>query len=72
MVNWNFVYKVILISEAIRQRFCGFYTNHSHKTEMIFNGVSLSDCRPPKKRNLDLDIGMLSNTKLWNGSMKSS
>lgn len=62
-INWDFVDKIILVSEAMRRRFGELYPDHLHKTEVIYNGVSLSEFNPPKQRSFSLNIGMLCNIK---------
>lgn len=62
-IDWNFVDKVILVSEAMRRRFGDLYPDHLHKAEVIYNGVSLTEFKPPEQRIFDFNVGMLCNIK---------
>jgi glycosyltransferase involved in cell wall biosynthesis len=63
-INWDFVDKVILVSEAMRRKFGELYPAHLHKTEVIYNGVSLQDFAPScTSRHSGLTIGLLCNIK---------
>ena len=58
-VNWNRVDKVILVSEAMRQKFCRLYPSHAAKTEVVHNGCSLERFTPPRQREFRFNLGML-------------
>lgn len=58
-INWDFVDRVILVSEAMRQKFGDLYPDHFCKTEVIHNGVSLSKFKPLEQRTFNFNIGML-------------
>ncbi len=62
-VNWDSVDKVILVSEAMRQKFGELYPDHLHKVKVIQNGVSLSEYKPPESRSFDSNLGMLCTIK---------
>jgi glycosyltransferase involved in cell wall biosynthesis len=38
-VRWEAVSRIVLVSEAMRRRFCDAYPQHSHKTTVVYNGV---------------------------------
>ncbi len=58
-INWEVVDKVILVSQAMRQHFGHLYPAHAHKTEVVFNGVSLDKFKAPIERSSSLNLGML-------------
>ncbi len=57
-VNWAHVDRVILVSEAMRQKFCAIYPEHAHKTIVIYNARSL-ETFAPVTRSFGFDLGML-------------
>ncbi|RPI29584.1 MAG: glycosyltransferase [Acidobacteria bacterium] len=57
-INWGAVTKVILVSEAMRQRFVALYPDCAGKAEVIPNGVQL-DRFKPANREFANNLGML-------------
>jgi glycosyltransferase involved in cell wall biosynthesis len=57
-VNWANVDRVILVSEAMRQKFCALYPDHAHKTIVIYNARPL-DVFAPVRKPFQFDLGML-------------
>ncbi len=60
-INWEPVDKVILLSEAMREKFVTQLPDHAHKTVVVSNAVSLDKFVPPTKREFGFDIAMLCN-----------
>jgi glycosyltransferase involved in cell wall biosynthesis len=58
-VNWNKVNKIILVSHAMRQMFVDLYPEHKHKTEVVYNGVSLDEYKPSIQHDFNFNLGML-------------
>jgi len=57
-INWDHVDKIIFISDNIRKKFIKQYPNHSHKTTLVYNAISLEKFKPVQ-RDFDFSIGML-------------
>jgi glycosyltransferase involved in cell wall biosynthesis len=57
-VNWASVDRVILVSEAMRSKFCGLFPDHAHKTRVIYNAKEL-DVFAPGDRPFSFNLGML-------------
>lgn len=57
-VNWANVDRVILVSEAMRQKFCDLYPDHAHKTTVIYNAKPL-DLFAPAEKPFTFQLGML-------------
>ena len=57
-VNWANVDRVILVSKAMREKFCAIYPDHAHKTTVIYNAKPL-DKFAPVEREFALQLGML-------------
>ncbi len=57
-ITWDAVSHVILISNAMQQRFCELFPDQAHKSRVIYCGISLErfSLRPPKFAG---NIGML-------------
>jgi len=60
-INWEAVDKVILVSRAMQQRFGELYPSQVHKTEVIYNGISLEKYQCPGPQEFHFNIGMLCN-----------
>jgi glycosyltransferase involved in cell wall biosynthesis len=60
-INWDHVDRVILVSEAMRQKFIDLYPDHAHKTRVIYNGKPLDKFKPPSQRIFNFNLGMLCN-----------
>jgi glycosyltransferase involved in cell wall biosynthesis len=60
-INWDVVDKVILVSQAMRDKFVDLYPDHIHKTEVVYNGISLERFKPPVQRKFAFNLGMLCN-----------
>ena len=58
-INWDAVDKVILVSQAMQRRFVENFPEHAHKTEVIYNGISMQESTPPAHRNFHFNLGML-------------
>lgn len=59
-VEWSHVDRIILVSEAMRRRFCALYPEAAPRTAVIHNGVDL-DRFKPRGRKAERTIGMLCN-----------
>lgn len=57
-VEWNVVDRIILVSEAMRQRFVELYPAHASKTVVVFNGRPLDVFRPITHRPFQFNLGM--------------
>lgn len=60
-IRWANVDRVILVSEAMKQRFAELYPDHAHKTDVVYNGVDLERFRPRDDGDFAFRIGMLAN-----------
>jgi len=58
-INWDAVDKIILVSQAMRNKFIDYYPDCTHKTVVVYNGISLQDFTPPANRNFHFNLGML-------------
>ena len=58
-IKWDYVDKVIFVSQAMRKRFESLYPEHIHKTEFVYNGRPLDIFKPPIQRNFNFNLGML-------------
>jgi glycosyltransferase involved in cell wall biosynthesis len=57
-VNWANVDRIILVSEAMRVKFCAMFPDHAHKTRLIYNAKKL-DRFSPVARPFAFNLGML-------------
>jgi glycosyltransferase involved in cell wall biosynthesis len=62
-INWDAVDKIILVSHAMRKSFGEYYPDHLHKTEVVYNGVSLNEFKPAERNEFNFDLGMLCSIK---------
>ena len=60
-INWDAVDKIILVSQAMRDKFIDCFPECAHKTEVIYNGISMQEFTPPAHRNFHFNLGMLCN-----------
>ncbi len=58
-IEWQVVDRVILVSEAMRQRFIDYYPAHAHKAVVVFNGRSLASFRPLARGPFQWHLGMV-------------
>lgn len=59
-INWNSIERVVLVSNAMRRRFCELYPVMSAKTTVVYNGVALDRFTMPERQFSGV-IGMLGN-----------
>jgi len=57
-VNWANVDRIILVSKAMREKFCAIYPAHAHKTTVIYNAKPL-DLFAPVEKPFTFQLGML-------------
>jgi glycosyltransferase involved in cell wall biosynthesis len=58
-IDWDKVDIIILVSQAMQQKFIANYPEHSHKTRVVYNGRSLTQFGPPLARAFQFNLGML-------------
>jgi glycosyltransferase involved in cell wall biosynthesis len=58
-INWNFVDRVILVSEFMRQRFVEYYPQHAQKAVVVFNGRPLELFQPVVHGPFQFNLGMV-------------
>lgn len=58
-INWGFVDRIILVSEAMRRRFGELFPHELQKVHVVRNGVSLSKFAPNPRREFAFHLGML-------------
>lgn len=58
-IDWQVVDRVILVSEAMRQRFMANYPDHAHKAVVVFNGRPLETFRPLARGPFHFTLGMV-------------
>jgi glycosyltransferase involved in cell wall biosynthesis len=58
-INWEHIDRIILVSNNMKKNFTKLYPEHSHKVEVIYNGISVEKFQPPPQRMFGLNIGML-------------
>jgi len=59
-IKWDNVDKVILVSNAMQQRFCNLYPEQSHKSIVIYNGIPLEKFKPLMPHEFHWKLGMVS------------
>lgn len=57
-ITWDYVDKIILVSEAMRTKFNDLYPDHAHKTTVIYNAKPLDEFKPAA-RTFGPNLGML-------------
>jgi glycosyltransferase involved in cell wall biosynthesis len=57
-INWNNVDRIILVSEAMRCKFCDMFPDHAHKTRLVYNAKNLQ-VFTPVDRPFAFQLGML-------------
>lgn len=57
-VNWDHVDKIILVSQAMREKFNDLYPDHAHKTEVVYSACSPERFKPAQ-RSFNFSLGML-------------
>lgn len=57
-INWANVDRIILVSQAMRAKFCALYPDHAHKTTVIYNAKPL-DLFFPVDKPFTWQLGML-------------
>jgi glycosyltransferase involved in cell wall biosynthesis len=60
-INWEAVDKIILVSQTMQSRFCELYPQHAAKSEVVYNGIDLSQYTSPIEKEFSFRIGMLCN-----------
>lgn len=58
-IQWPVVDRVILVSEAMRQRFMEYYPEQAHKTVVVFNGRPLDRFRPVARGPFQFNLGIV-------------
>jgi glycosyltransferase involved in cell wall biosynthesis len=58
-INWHNVDRIVLVSEAMRSRFCEEFPDHAAKTTVVWNAVRLDKFHPAHRPPGSLDLGML-------------
>jgi glycosyltransferase involved in cell wall biosynthesis len=58
-INWDAVDRVILVRQAMQEKFSSLYPDQARKTVVIYNGRSLDRFKPSDRREFSFNLGML-------------